>query len=94
MTTCLHLTHVSCCKKLEKPIYNETMVSSTEQKPPPEIPENNVWQLDNNGYKILWFEGTATPSIIVVMDSAEEDGWFKIPLNCLYRFSYIFFLLS
>ena len=62
------------------------MVSSTEQKPPPEIPENNVWQLDDNGYKILWFEGTAIPSKAPAIDSAEDEGYLKISLNCSHRF--------
>ena len=62
------------------------LLSATEQTPPPERPENNCWELDDNGYKILWFESTATPNIVVVMDSAEDEGWLKVPLNCLYHF--------
>ena len=61
-------------------------LAATEQTPPPEIPENNGWELGDNGYKILWFEGTAILNIVVMMDSAEDEGWLKIPLNCLYRF--------
>ena len=42
--------------------------------PPPEIPENNGWQLDDNEYKILWFEGTAIPNLVPVMVLAEDEG--------------------
>ena len=70
-------------------------LAAIEQTPPPEIPENNGWELDDIGYKILWFKGTATPNIVVVMDSAEDEGWLKIPLNCLYRFlSFFYFSVS
>ena len=69
-------------------------LAAIEQTPPPEIPENSGWELDDIGYKILWFKGTATPNIVVVMDSAEDEGWLKIPLNCLYRFLSFFLLLS
>ena len=61
-------------------------LAAIEQIPPPEIRENNGLELDDNGYKILWFEGTTTPNIAVVMDSAEDEGWLKIPLNCSHRF--------
>ena len=65
--------------------------AATEQKPPPEIPENNVWQLDDNGYKILWFEGSTTPKKAPVIDSAEDKGCLKISLNCSHRFLSSFF---
>ena len=68
-------------------------LAATEQKPPPEIPESNVWQLDNNGYKILWFEGTATPKKAPVIDSAEDEGCLKIYLNCSHRFLSLFFFV-
>ena len=61
-------------------------LAATEQKPPPEIPENNVWQLDDNGYKILWFEGTAIPNKALAIDSAEDEGYLKISLNFSHRF--------
>ena len=89
MVICFHLAHAFCCKRGTQ-LITRRLLAATEQTPPPEIPENNCWQLNDNGYKILWFEGTATPSIIVVMDSAEEDGWLKIPLNCSYRFASFF----
>lgn len=64
----------------------------TEQTLPPEITENNSWELDDNGYKIKWFESTATPDVIAVMNLAEDEGLLKIPLNCLYCFlSFLFF---
>ena len=67
-------------------------LAATEQKPPPETPENNGWGLDDNRYKILWFEGTATPNIVLVLDLAEDEGWLKIPLNCSHFLLSVFLL--
>ena len=78
-------------KKIKKTqLITRRWLAATEQSPPPEIPENNGWELDDNGYKKVWFEGTATPNIVVVMDSEEDEGWLKIFSKLLVTFSLIF----
>ena len=65
---------VSCYEIRRTQLTATRWLAATEQTPPPEITENNVWELDDNGYKILWFEGTAAPNIVLVMDIAEDEG--------------------
>ena len=75
MTPCFHLAHMSCCKKIKRTqLITRRWLAATGQTPPPETPENNDLKLDNNGYKILWFQGKATPDIVPVMDIAEDEG--------------------
>ena len=65
---------VSCYEIRRTRLKTIRWLAATEQTPPPEITENNVWELDDNGYKILWFEGTTAPNIVLVMDIAEDEG--------------------
>ena len=75
MAACFHRAHMSCGKKIKRTqLITRRWLAAAGSTPPPEIPENNGWKLDDNGYKMLWFQGKATPNLVLVMDIAEDEG--------------------
>ena len=48
-------------------------LSSTEPHPPGDLPEEFGWKLQDGSYKINWFSGDTTPSMLDVTLSEEQE---------------------
>lgn len=54
-------------------------LSSTQGILDPEYHVGCGWSLDlDSNYKILWFEGSATPETIDIIDASDNEGQFKM----------------
>jgi len=67
MVTCSHLALVHYFKQKIKrtQLIAKRWLAATDATPTDESPESSGWVLDEtDGFKILWFEGNATPDTI------------------------------
>ena len=86
----MHTFSSQLVQKLRRTYFKARLwLSSTEQHPPEDLPEEFGWKLQDGSYKINWFAGDTTPSMLDVAMSEEqmeiEGKNLLLPFNIFHK---------